>query len=236
MLIDLLSTRNYGMYNISVANLLGLQSAVYLNALVDINQKAISKNKLDEDFFKLDREYITKITTFDKVTQKGLEDRLCSLDILVKSTSDKDYLKINVNALTSLLMAENDSLKVNIKKLDAASKKTKSEKIIENLQSNITTDNEELRQAYFDWIAAVSQKFGWMSKTAVVSGQKLIDDYCNRDLDLALQIIEIASTNGYKDMTWAINMYESNYKQRFNRVTTISPSVVKKIQVSEEVF
>ena len=68
MLIDLLSTSNYVSYNIRLAELLGLHAAIYLSELMNINDKAIRKNKLNDNYFKLKREYITSRTTFDVKT------------------------------------------------------------------------------------------------------------------------------------------------------------------------
>lgn len=235
MLIDLLSTSNYGMYNISVARLFDLHSAVYLNALVDINQKAIRKNKIDEDFFILDRKYITSRTTLSDKEQLDIEDNLIKVGVLERDKSDKSRLKIHINVLTALLMNEDETLKGEIKDLVKNKKLTKSEQLIENLCKNILTDNEELHTAYREWIIAVSAKQGWMTKAAVIAAQKTIDEYSNRDLDLALKLIEIASINGYRDMNWAITLFEKNYKKQFydNIPMDMSNTMV---QLSEEKF
>ena len=44
MLVELLSQSNYQSFNIKLAQLLGLESAIYLSALIDINEKANGKN------------------------------------------------------------------------------------------------------------------------------------------------------------------------------------------------
>ena len=46
MLLDLLSSSNQLSFNIKVAQLVGLHSAVYLSELMAINEKAIRKNKI----------------------------------------------------------------------------------------------------------------------------------------------------------------------------------------------
>ena len=63
MLIQLLSQSNYGSFNITVAHMLNLETAVYLSELMNINEKALRKNKLDDNQFILDRKYITERTT-----------------------------------------------------------------------------------------------------------------------------------------------------------------------------
>ena len=48
MLIELLSFSNYGSYNVKLANVLGLETAVYLSEIMNINERALRKNKLDD--------------------------------------------------------------------------------------------------------------------------------------------------------------------------------------------
>ena len=66
MLIELLSTSNYVSYNIKLAELLGLHPAIYISELMNINDKAIKKDKLEDDYFTLVRSYITARTTLDE--------------------------------------------------------------------------------------------------------------------------------------------------------------------------
>ena len=87
MLIDLLSTANYNMYNITIANKLGLHSSIYLSELMNINDKAIRKNKIEDNYFTIDRAYIKSRTTLDEREQKELDKVLFNLGILEKSKS-----------------------------------------------------------------------------------------------------------------------------------------------------
>ena len=113
-------------------------------------------------------------------------------------------------------MSPDEDLLKNVEDLAKPKKsKTKAEKIIENLKENIITTNPELRQAYFDWIDAVYSKVGWMSKKAVEVGERLVDENSNHNLDIALKIVEIATVNGYKDMTWAVDLFKKNYQPTY---------------------
>lgn len=59
MLLDLLSQNNYNSYNISLAKIIGLHPAIYVNTLLSINSKAISKQRLtNEEYFCIDRNYV----------------------------------------------------------------------------------------------------------------------------------------------------------------------------------
>ena len=68
MLINLISSSNYQSYNVIIAKALGLETAVYLNALIEINEKAIRKNKLVDEHFLIDRNYILERTNIDTKT------------------------------------------------------------------------------------------------------------------------------------------------------------------------
>lgn len=242
MLIELLSMSNYVHFNVKLAQILGLNSAIYLGQIMDINEKAIRKNKVDENFFTIDREYITKRTTIPEKEQKEIENNLIKIGILERSEKDSNTLQLNLTVLTSILMSPDEDLLKNVENLAKPKKtKTKSEKIIENLKENIITLNPELRQAYFDWIDAVYQKDGFMTKAAVIAAQGTVDKFSNRNLDIALKILEIAAINGYRDITWAINNYNKDYRVNYTVSTqTSKPSVssqppVRK-RLSEEVF
>ena len=241
MLIELLSTSNYVSYNIKLAELLGLHAAIYISELMNINDKAIRKNKLNDNYFKLTREYITKRTTLDEKEQLDIEQNLLKLGILEKG-EDKDNLSLNITTLTTLMMSTDEQLLDNVKKLTKLKTKTprgtKAEKIKEELKTNVVTSNQELREAYYEWIDAVYAKQGWLSKKAVVCAQSQVDEFSKRNLDVALKLIEIASINGYRDMEWAINKYNSqftvSYKLASSTHTPTTPT--RTTELSSEVF
>lgn len=221
MLIELLSMSNYVHFNVKLAHILGLNSAIYLGQITDINEKAIRKNKVDENFFTIDREYITSRTTISEKEQREIENNLIKIGILERSEKDSNTLLLNLTVLTSILMSPDEDLIKNVSNLAKPKKgKTKSEKIIENLKENIITLNPELRQAYFDWIDAVYAKDGFMTKAAVVAAQGTVDKFSNRNLDIALKVLQIASINGYRDITWAINNYNKDYRVNYTVAQT----------------
>lgn len=224
MLIDLISLSNYGYYNVQIANILGLDTAVYLGILLDINSKAIRKNKITDNYFTVDRKYITSRTTLSEDKQVAIEKILSDIGVLIISKESKNSFSINISALYTIIGEDDTAVIKDIKKIVSkkANSKSKSDAIKDTLKSNIVTSNEELRTAYCDWIDAVFAKQGWMSKKSVVSAQTLIDDFADHNLDVALKIIEIASINGYRDMSWALN----NYKQNFNLKYKVSKQVV----------
>lgn len=245
MVLDLLSTDMYAQYNVKLAHRIGLHAAIYLGELLNVSRKALQKGKLVEgNFFRIDREWVEKRTTLNKKEQREIDTTLEDLNI-IHLGSNKETLNIDTDALTGLLLDDNASLVDKITQPVIKKKRlTKQEVIINSLKDHITTDNNELRKAYEEWIDAVCAKQGWMSSASIREGQTLIDNYTNRDLDMALKIINIGSINGWRDLSWAINDFEKKYKNSFyksisNPSTTVSnkPSSAKpNNNFSDEVF
>lgn len=238
MLIELLSQSNYNSYNISLAKVIGLHPAIYINTLLSINSKAITKQKLTNDeYFSIDRNYVQSITTFSVEEQKQIDKLLIDLKILKRLDNDNetDVLSLDISVLTSIMMSKNEQLLTDIKKVadQKSRKKTKQEIIKDELKSYVMVSNQELKDAYFDWIDAVYAKQGWMSKKSVTSAQKIVDEFSHRNLDVALKLIEIASIGGYRDMTWAVNTYRDNYNVQYKIPQT---SFQPKVGISDEEF
>lgn len=217
--------------------MLNLETAVYLSELMNINEKALRKNKLDDNQFILDRKYITERTTLSVERQQELDETLIKIGILEKAEDGK--LSLNITVLTSILSSPDEQLLKSITKIakqPAAKKGTKAEAIRDNLKTNIVTTNEELIEAYSDWIDAVYAKDGWMSKKSVVCAQNVIDTFSNRNLDVALKVIEIATINGYRNMEWAVNSYKKDYNVSYVIQTPAAAIPSTPVKLSDEVF
>ena len=242
MLFDLLSTDMYVSYNVKLAHILDLTSAVYISELININRKAIAKNKLKENgFFKIDRNYIETRTTLKKEDQKSIDNRLKTINIIDVGESS-DLLKLNIDVLTSIVLGKQEIVSEVVQPAKRG-RPSKQEIVMKALKANIETTNIELKQAYEDWIDAVCAKQGWMTKVHVLEGQKVMDQYNKeKDLDLALYILKIATLGGYRDMTWAINEYEKKSKNNSNIGVGVIPQInvpVKKPKIivdKNEVF
>lgn len=240
MLIELLSTSNYVSYNIKLAELLGLHAAIYISELMNINDKAIKKNKLEQEYFKLVRSYITSRTTIDESEQLEIEENLLKLGILERGESE-DLLSLNITTLTTLMMTTDEELIDKIKKgrkrkSRSSNKSTKADKIKENLKANLRVQNTELRQAYEGWIDAIYDKQGWMSVKCVTVAEDTVDEFSGRNLDIALKLLEIASIHGYRDIQWAINMYNKQYSVSYKPSPSVKKVVTTNAQLSSEVF
>lgn len=209
MLLDLLSADNYSSYNIKIANILGLNAAVYLNELLNINGKAVRKSKTRDNIIVIDRKYIEKRTTLTRAMQLELDKGFIDINLLKYTAEDQDSIEIDMDVLISLVGANKATIK-DIKSIlgsRKSSKKTKAEATKEYLKGLVVSTNIELYNAYCDWIDAVYAKEGWMTPAAVQTAQVEIDKASKRNLDVALEILKIAAINGHRDITWSIENY-----------------------------
>lgn len=230
MLSDLIDLNNYASYNITLAQLVGLEAAVYCNQLLSIQNKAKRKEKLEEGFFKVDRNFIVKQTSISKDNQLKLDEQLVSIGILEKR--DTNLLNINLENLSTIIAGESLDLKKEVATICKEKKKTKKECIIEQLKRDITCDNSELREALEGWIDSIyTGPKAYLSKAAVTSFQDDLYNYSKGDLDVALAIVKIASISAWRNCQWAINAYEQNNKKS---VRTTQQKVAT--SVSQEAF
>lgn len=234
-----MSTSNYVSYNIKLAELLGLHTAIYISELMNIHVKAYNKDKLDNDHFRLVRSYMTARTTIDEAEQLDIEEYLIKLGILEKG-EESDVMSLNITNLTAIMMSPDEQLidkaKKRRKRATSATKATKDDKIKSNLKGNLRVQNPELREAYEGWIDTIYDKQGWMSVKCVTVAETTIDSFSNRNLDVALKLLEIASVHGYRDIQWAINKYNQEFKVSYSTSPEVRKVVTNNSQLSEEVF
>lgn len=242
MLTELFSTNNYVSFNIKVAEVLGLHTAIYVSELININNKALHKNKINEaGYFKVDRKYITSRTTLQSDEQKQIEDKLVEIQILQIDPNDRDAFKIDINNLANIAISDDVKFLKDVSKITAnvkQPKKTKRQSYIEVLKDCAAHENAELNQAYMDWVDGVyANPKGFLSPKSVKVFKETVDNFAQGNLDLALKIIDIATVNGYRDATWAINVFNRDFAAEFNRKYRMNPPVAQKKQkLSDEVF
>lgn len=217
MLINIYpSEENYGSFNTKCAKIFGLECAVYLQQLISILDKVIRKNKfIEETYFKIDRKYIKDRTTFDKIKQKNLELILKKLNIIQEK--DDDVITLDLDLLTSILLEEDkDELKRLTQICKNNSKEVKDgekrEAIIVNLQASVVCSNDELLHKLQDWVE-VCMRNKYLNAVTVRQFQNELNNYTQGDLDMALEIVDIAIERIYTQCQWAINLFERKHPQ-----------------------
>lgn len=246
MLIDLLNSSNYIMVNMDAIRIFGLNTAVYCAELLNIYKKAVTKKKLYDDiYFKIDREYIKKQTSIEIEDQLKCDANLVKVNIIKISEENPDIIYFDVEVFASILACED------IKLLDHVSSKVKvsnpkgtkqaqRDRIIIALKESIECRTYEILVALKDWIDSVmADPKKYLSKQQVAAFKNRLDDYCNGDLQKALDIIGLATIHGYVDCQWAINLYERGNRPQYavNNTPAVRITEQKKtVLVGDEVF
>ena len=241
MLIDIFNQDNSITINYKAITLFGLNTAAYLTLLISIYRKATRKNKLDNDFFKLDRSYIQELLGMSVEEQLVCDGNLLKLSIIRKSPDDPNKIKVDLKLYLSLLNDEDlkliDEVRKSMKVTRPKGLKQSQRQIqINNLKNCIQCSNYELLTALRDWVDGVyANPKGFLSKASIKVFQDTLNNYTKGDLDLALRIVQIATVNGCRDCNWAINSYEKESKPR-QVVRVTEQEVASKDNLSDTIF
>lgn len=218
-------------YESDLVKRVGLHTAIMMSLLQQEQLETEVEGKLvDDKYFKLDQNWITEMTGFAKQEQDAILKALLKIKVLVKHKKDATLYFFDEEYDPESLK----DLKVMDKQLKAEMERNSK---IKFLRTKIETQNTELLQAYFDWIDAVYDKQGWLPVKAVEVAQRDLDLFTNRDLDVALDVLEIAAVNGYRDVNWAINSYVDKKKNSNSVKTTVyNNSTVPNVTLTDEAF
>ena len=211
MLIDIISTNNIQSYNVWLAHKIGLNNSIYLNLLIEINSKAIKKNRIyDDGFFCVDRDYITTRTTFNTSDQIKMDDILANMGIVTIS-EDKKCVKLNLEVITGLSTTTDEAILNSFEKVKkSASKESKSKYVLRSVKARINPKYPyNIQEGLKGWLDALVERFGYVNTTIIESAQKVLEPIIYSDLQKAEEIIRICTVNGYREMEWGINKYNS---------------------------
>lgn len=218
MLIDIISTNNMQSYNVWLAHKIGLNNAIYLNILIETNFKAIKINDLfNGDYFLVDREYVEERTTFNPSEQLKMEDALISMGILTR-LEEKICVKLNLDVITGLATTNDEAVLNSFEKVkNSASKEDKTSYILRAVKCKINPRYPAvIKEGLSNWLDAIASRFGFVNSTMIESAQNILEPIIYSDLHKAEEIIRICTVNGYKDMEWGINKYNSLQKVSVN--------------------
>lgn len=216
MYIDINNTLNV---NIKLAQVCGLNAAVYWAGLVEVSKKVVKKSTYNDlGFFYLDREYMTKITTLSIEQQKECDKILSSVGVVEESSENKDYIRVNFEAALSLIIEDDAKKLQGIVKLTKS--KTKEEQklakrlsCIGNMSTWLTsgTTNQDLILAYTNWAESIYDKYGAQTKTNTLNFRSKIEA-ATSDVCRQIKIINYAAVKQYREADWAINAINADTK------------------------
>lgn len=196
--------------NKKLVRLAGFEVAAYWAELQSILKQVVKKHTADEQgFFTLDRDYVERETTLSITKQLKCDEKLLSLGVLLKDPENPNKISIAVNGMVAIITDEDTTKLKKTGKTSADAKAAKIAGIKATMKKAILETDFELRAAYERWVDgmvdAANCKF---TKAVVQIFEQTVTTYTTNKAK-RLQIIEIATTNSYKDATWAINRLSS---------------------------
>lgn len=201
--MDILQTNSY---NVVVAKVLGVKSALFLTCL-----------SFDDSEIALSRDIIYNRTGLKDVEQIEVEKSLTSSDVIsirnFRGDDSKHYYKLNSSSLRDVLSYKD--LFAPVQESSSATKKTVSRKpkrLIEadSLKSSLRVDSPMLRQYLCDWIDAVyTNPKNCLTKQGI---QMQLEDLNKVTVneDLQIEIIRIAIKRCLRDLNWAIQEWQKD--------------------------
>ena len=193
--------------NKRLIKLTNFEVAAYWAELQSILKQVVKKQTMDEKgFFTLDRDFMERETTLNLNKQLKCDEKLISLGVAIKDPDNPNRLAISVENMIEIITDEDTKkLRKSSKTTKADEKAAKVEGIKATLKRAIIEDDLELRAAFELWVdGMVDAQNCRFTKAVVQVFEKTVTGYTT-DKALRLKIIEIATTNSYKDATWAIN-------------------------------
>lgn len=200
--------------NKRLVKLAGFEVAAYWAELQSVLKQVVKKQTMDEQgFFLLDRDYIERETTLTVNKQLKCEEELIELGALLRDAENPNRIAIGVNAMVAVITGEDTTKLKKSRKSSADEKAAKIEGIKATMKKALVETDSEVRAAYERWIDGMIDAANCRFTKAVVQVfEKTITEYTTNKA-IRLKIIEIATTNSYKDATWAINKLDSRFKQ-----------------------
>ena len=224
MLIELLSNSNNQTYNVWLAHKIGLNVAIYFSVLLDDYKLSITENRVDENqFFSPNRKFITAKTTFSNEEQYQFEETLNELGF-INLSQDKLKCKFNLTLLVGMLDLDEHNVEEYCKTvISKVNKPTKADNILIGVKRKINKNYPgNVQAALSDWLTTLNDKYGYVNKSIILKAQQELDSIIYSDLNKAFEIIEIATVQAYRDMTWAITRYNDFHKNDNVKTTVLN--------------
>lgn len=200
--------------NKRLVKIAGFEVAAYWAELQSVLKQVVKKQTMDErGFFLLDREYIERETTLTVSKQLKCEEKLIDLGALLRDAENPNRIAIGVNAMVAVITGEDTTKLKKSGRSSADEKAAKIAGIKSTMKKAIVETDPEIRAAYERWIDGMIDAANCRFTKAVVQiFEKTITEYTTNKA-MRLKIIEIATTNSYKDATWAINRLTGDSKK-----------------------
>lgn len=200
--------------NKRLVKLAGFEVAAYWAELQSVLKQVVKKQTMDEKgFFLLDRGYVERETTLTVSKQLKCEEKLIELGVFLRDAENPNKISIAVNGMVAIITGEDVTKLKKSSRTSADEKAAKIAGMKATMKKAIVETDPEIRAAYERWIDGMIDAANCRFTKAVVQVfEKTITEYTTNKA-IRLKIIEIATTNSYKDATWAINRLSGDSKK-----------------------
>ena len=233
-------------YNLDIAKVFGPCSAIFLSCL-DMENAFHKRNTNNDSSMSLTRAEIYERTALDDEKQHEIEIALQECGVLIvkplKNIPNKNYYIINEEQLFKIMQSNNPTEIIGEEKSKQFIQKPRVEPInkrqshIIQLKKRIKVDDPIIQTYLIDWINAVySNPKGFLSPTGIDIAQQELKAYSGDNQEKAINILKIAIKGGLRDLTWAIEQYESKSGANSNNFANYSDIKADINNVSEEIF
>ena len=205
------------------------------------------RNTNNDSSMSLTRAEIYERTALDDEKQREIEIALQECGVLIvkplKNIPNKNYYIINEEQLFKIMQSNNPTEIIGEEKSKQFIQKPRVEPInkrqshIIQLKKRIKVDDPIIQTYLIDWIDAVySNPKGFLSPTGIDIAQQELKAYSGDNQEKAINILKIAIKGGLRDLTWAIEQYESKSGANSNNFANYSDIKADINNVSEEIF
>ena len=233
-------------YNLDIAKVFGPCSAIFLSCL-DMENAFHKRNTNNDSSMSLTRAEIYERTALDDEKQREIEIALQECGVLIvkplKNIPNKNYYIINEEQLFKIMQSNNPTEIIGEEKSKQFIQKPRVEPInkrqshIIQLKKRIKVDDPIIQTYLIDWIDAVySNPKGFLSPTGIDIAQQELKAYSGDNQEKAINILKIAIKGGLRDLTWAIEQYESKSGANSNNFANYPDIKADINNVSEEIF
>lgn len=233
-------------YNLDIAKVFGPCSAIFLSCL-DMENAFHKRNTNNDSSMSLTRAEIYERTALDDEKQHEIEIALQECGVLIvkplKNIPNKNYYIINEEQLFKIMQSNNPTEIIGEEKSKQFIQKPRVEPInkrqshIIQLKKRIKVDDPIIQTYLIDWIDAVySNPKGFLSPTGIDIAQQELKAYSGDNQEKAINVLKIAIKGGLRDLTWAIEQYESKSGANSNNFANYSDIKADINNVSEEIF
>ena len=233
-------------YNLDIAKVFGPCSAIFLSCL-DMENAFHKRNTNNDSSMSLTRAEIYERTALDDEKQHEIEIALQECGVLIvkplKNIPNKNYYIINEEQLFKIMQSNNPTEIIGEEKSKQFIQKPRVEPInkrqshIIQLKKRIKVDDPVIQTYLIDWIDAVySNPKGFLSPTGIDIAQQELKAYSGDNQEKAINVLKIAIKGGLRDLTWAIEQYESKSGANSNNFANYSDIKADINNVSEEIF